>query len=227
MSKGETQQQREQRARRGGGASARDVDLSPERVLRRSLVPAEAEEWSRRPDKDRQVYLEQINKLFFAILDDLFDQANRCVATVGKAERSHALWRKWVILATGGLAILNLLAAITWNATGWLGSLVGKLSVLAAIYAGGLAVVTNLESFHNFQGRSQAHRESRELILDAFREFEMLWETHVRPFGDSSEACLNATELYARLVARDAQLRSRVKELRETKRSGGEGLGRV
>jgi len=45
-------------------------------------------------------------------------------------------------------------------------------------------------------------RESRELYLDAFRQFEMLRLNNVFPFGYSAVACYNFQALYRRLVLR-------------------------
>ena len=40
-----------------------------------------------------------------------------------------------------------------------------------------------------------------------------MWEIYVLPLGDSPEACLNAVELYRRIVLKDRELRGKLKEL--------------
>ena len=68
----------------------------------------------------------------------------------------------------------------------------------------------------NARERAQAYRESRELFLDVAREFDRRWDIYVRPIGDHPEACLNASELYRQLVAKDRELRAKFKELTKT-----------
>ena len=91
------------------------------------------------------------------------------------------------------------------------------MGISAAIYAAILTLFSNLENFNNFLERSQAFRESREIYLTAYREFERRWHVYVRPFGDGAEACVNATVLYREVVERDESLRSKFKEITETK----------
>jgi hypothetical protein len=166
--------------------------------------------------------MSQVEAVYLSVLDEFFEESNSCVNVVQTSSRSHGRWRHLLIILTGGLAILNLLAAYKWSAdAGVSGFLAAHLSLFAAIYAGTLAVVTNLESYHNFLGRAQAHRESREIFLDSYREFEMLWHIRVRPHGYRPEACVNAASLYRALVQRDRELRGKLRELTETKRATG------
>ena len=72
----------------------------------------------------------------------------------------------------------------------------GKSRIVAAIAAAVLALLANLENFSNALERAQAYRESRELFLDAAREFERSWRMAVDPFYPDPEACVNAAELY-------------------------------
>ena len=74
-----------------------------------------------------------------------------------------------------------------------------------------LAILANLENFGNFLERGQSYREARELYVDAGREFERLWQTHVVAFWPRPEACVNARELYRRICVRDSELRRKVK----------------
>ncbi|MGD1210005.1 MAG: hypothetical protein ABR973_01445 [Candidatus Acidiferrales bacterium] len=92
----------------------------------------------------------------------------------------------------------------------------GSATVFVAVCAVILAILANLESFHNSAERAQAYRESRELFLDVAREFDHRWDVYVRPLADSAEACLNASELYREIVVRDRDLRAKFKELTKT-----------
>jgi hypothetical protein len=183
-----------------------------------ALLAASAADWAQRTPEDRRLYVGFIEQFYVNILDEFFDEANACVGVVTSSLQSNTRWRLSLIALTGGLAILNLVTAFVAahqsGTAGW----VASFTLLAALYAAGLAIVTNLESFFNYAGRAQAYRESRELFLDAYREFEMLWHVRVRPFGDRPEACANASELYRLLVERDRELRGKLKDLTVTEK---------
>jgi hypothetical protein len=89
------------------------------------------------------------------------------------------------------------------------------------VYAVILALLTNIESFYNYADKKISTRESRELYLDAYREFEMLRLTHVHPYGYSAQGCFNFNELYRRLVTKDVELRRKIMQL-STTRPGGD-----
>lgn len=185
------------------------------------LPLASVQDWVGRSDEERQRFLLQIHELFVSILGELFEEGNLCVRIVKSSLASYRRWRIGLICATGGLAIVNLVVAYFSPKSGGKSEdslvLLG-LPLLAAVYAAGLAIFTNLESFYNHAARGQAYRESRELFLDTYREFEMLWHVRVLPFGDRAEACINASEVYRLLVERDRELRGKLRELTATKK---------
>lgn len=172
------------------------------------------DEWNKRDAKEREAFLDQLNASYHAIVDEMLTNSDACAITYLKDSKSLQRWRKGIILATGILATLNILAAYKWQVTNvYLACLLGYLPLLAAIFASGLVIYTNLESFYDFFGKARTYRESRELFLDAHREFEMLWHVYVRPFGNRAEACCNAAVLYGKIVLRDKELREKIKEL--------------
>lgn len=174
-----------------------------------ALTRLDLEGWSRRSEDERRSYLEALQVRFRALLVELHGFSDLCVGRFQELSARHQLWRKRVIVGTGAVAIINLLAAYFNEAYGW-------FSLIAALAAGILAMSANLESFHNSLEHAQAYRESRDLFLDASREFERLWQAHVVPFSDHPEACANATELTRRIVAKDRELRAKFKELTKT-----------
>src|SRR5262249_54659824 len=147
------------------------------------------------------------------LLNDIYESANLCVARYNSFSKSHVWWRRIMIVGTGLLAVINLLAAnkdvkeAIANKFSFNG-----LAVIAAAFAIVLAILANLESFGNFPEKAQAFRASRDLFLDVAREFDRRWDIYVLSFGGSPEACLNAAELYRQLVAKDRDLRTKFKE---------------
>lgn len=124
-----------------------------------------------------------------------------------------------LICLTGGLAILNVLAT-SWPAE-WRSVQRASFSFCAAIYAVVLALLTNIDSFYHFADQATRTRESRELYLDAYREFEGLRLTHVYPYGYSPQACFNFNALYQRLVLKDLELRRKIMHLSTTRTGTG------
>lgn len=177
-------------------------------------------DWKGSTREVRVAYYNQIDILYRAILNEFLAESNSCVERVEEAKRSYTRWRLTLIITTGGLAIVNLLAAYasttTDGNTTW-DFLKTSLPLFAAVYAAVLAIATNLESFYNFPVKAQAYRESRDLFLDAYREFELLWQLRVRPFYPRPETCVNAAEVYLALVQRDRDLRRKLKELTSRK----------
>src|SRR5689334_16062143 len=165
-------------------------------------------DWADSSEEMRVNYYNQIETLYRSILLEFLAESNSCVDRVEKAHGEHTGWRRRLILATGGLAIINLLAAYasTGGSAAW-EFLRISLPLLAAVYAAVLAIASNLESFYNFQGKAQAYRDSRELFLDAYREFEFLWQARVTPFYPRPQTCINAAEAYHAIVQRDRELR--------------------
>ena len=180
------------------------------------LIESEIPYWNARNPKDRQKYIERVLERYDAMLEGFVEQADLSVNVFNKFTNRHRHWRFWLIVFAGGLAIINIfvanLDADKWKYFGW-------LTTSAAVYAALLAILSTLENFYNYLDRSQGYRESRELAVDSYRHFQMLWYKHVVPFSDSSEACVNASELYRMIVEKDAELRRKVKELTQIKAS--------
>ena len=201
---------------RAGPAHAHEYER-PIEDLGRALIESGQEAWRGRTSKECETYLEEISTQFQEILLEFYRSANLCVDRFQQFSRSHKRWRITVILGSGLLAILNVLLVylIVPQEDRSLGL---WLPLLAAGWATVLAVLNNVESFYNPQEKAQAHRESRELFLSAYREFERLWRVYVIPFTNTPEACMNASELYRRIVAKDRELRVKHKELTKTER---------
>jgi hypothetical protein len=183
-----------------------------------NLLELEPDSWSAINSDQRLQLLSDISSGYYQYLDELYTAANLCVERYQSYSTQNIRWRRKLIVGTGVVAIINLLAANktvaqqSWNV----------VPISAAIAAVILTILANLESYYNYANRAQAYRESRELFLDAAREFERAWNVFVRPFGDGPEAWANAVELYKRIVAKDRELRSTFKELTKTeKKTGG------
>lgn len=190
------------------------------------LVDITQDRWMEIDSEARMKLLAEIGEHYHGYLQELYMTAELCVKQFQKSSSAHRRWRRILIIGTGVLAILNLLATKTGQSVAdafpvglkWLSGLVPFLPMISAICAVILAILTNLESFYNWPERAQSFRESRELFLDANREFERVWAVYVRPQSDSPEAWSNAVELYKRLVAKDRELRSAFKELTRLER---------
>ncbi len=170
------------------------------------LIHLQKQELEARTTEERQAYLKQIRENYWAITSEFGNSADACIDLVIEMKTQHRKWRMSMIVATGILAIINIISAYTrWESA----------ALLAAAYAAGLAIFSNLEAFGNFYERAQSYRQSRELYLDAYREAELAWPVFTGPFGESAEACARATIAYRRLVERDRALRVKIKELTE------------
>jgi hypothetical protein len=186
----------------------------------RPLIEVGAQDWT-------PADLKAINERYTQLLTEIFTSANLSLVQYQTLSSSNRMWRRRLILGTGVVAIVNLLAAhhvsdkyphlIHWN---WVAPIVA--AVLAAV----VTILASLESFYNFSERAQGYRESRDVFLDAGRDFVRLWDSYVLPFGDSPGAYTNAAELYRRLVAKDRELRRKFKELTETASKGSKEPGK-
>jgi len=174
------------------------------------LIEVTLERWEQLAD--RQSYLIDVNNAFHDLINELITAANSCVDGYEKYSRRHERWRKTIIISTGIVAAVNILAAYRWKPD-WFAT---GLSLAAALAAVGLSVLANLESFGNSLDQAHVLREAREIFLDAAGEFDRLWNTLVIPLGESAEACANAAELYRRIVIADRELRGRLKDLTKT-----------
>jgi hypothetical protein len=180
-----------------------------------ALVPAQLSRWNLLTIEVRQKEMGNLTARYYEVLNEWYDSANQCVDQHARFSKNHIYWRRTVIVGTGVVAVANLLAANR----GIREFCHGVAPILAAVFAAMLAILANLESFYNAAEKAQGYRESRELFLDAAREFDRRWDAFVRPFTDSAEACVNASELYRQLVVKDSELRAKLKELTKIERA--------
>jgi hypothetical protein len=180
------------------------------------VQPTEAEWHKQSPETLNRNY-KQAQADYFDIVSDYLDQANLATERYKNFSKSHARWRFWVIFATGTLAIINTIAALRAVPAGY----AQAFSALAAIYAVALTLAANLEGFFNRGDKAAGFRESRDLLLNLYREYYYKWFYYVEAYGDTPKACINAARLYHQLVDSDQELRQKLKELTEvpTKRS--------
>ena len=106
------------------------------------LIEMTVDRWESLPD--RQTYLVELNSAFHEYLNELIASANVCVDGYDRYCSSHSWWRKTIIVGTGVVAALNLIAAYRWDP-----KLGPPLSLVAAVAAVTLSVLANLESFGN------------------------------------------------------------------------------
>jgi hypothetical protein len=174
------------------------------------------EDWKHQDRKVVARYYAQTENDFFGIIDDYVAQANVHTRQYQRCAQSNARWRFWMIMATGGLAVINVLAALDlakqWEPAP------RYLSVLAAIYAASLTVAGNAENFFNWAEKATGFREARDLLLDRYHEFRAKWIYCVEAYGRTPKACMNAGRLYGQLVDSDQKLRQKLKQLTETRR---------
>jgi len=175
-----------------------------------------------RTDDQRSAYLtNQLWPLYEHLVNEFFSSADDCVLRYQQQRRLHQRWRWTIIVGTGLVAILNALAALI-SARPPEQFIIGPnmaiyAAAVAAVAAAILAILANLENFGNHLERGQSYREARELFLDAARDFERLWQTHVVAFEPRPEALVNGRELYRRICVRDADIRRKVKDLTDAK----------
>lgn len=171
--------------------------------------------------------LKAINERYTELLTEIFTSANLSLVQYQTLLNSNRIWRRRLIIGTGAVAIVNLLAAHKVpDKFPHLAHLNWVVPIVAAVLAAVLAILASLESFYNFSERAQGYRESRDVFLDAGRDFVRLWDSYVLPLGDSPAAYTNAAELYRRLVAKDRELRRKFKELTETAGKGSKDPGK-
>ena len=195
-------------------------------ALPRSLASEPREShWRNQTEEDRERYLKQISDDYFHIIDDYLIYANSCVKEYNKLSGFHGHWRKWTIIATGGLAAVNVLSAFELiSKIEFLGlRLTSILTTIAAIYAVALTVAGNLENYFNAGEKAAGFRESRELFLTRYRKYWLRRVDLVQSFGFSPEACVNAGKVYTELVESDKDLRGKVLSLTEIQARGGVG----
>lgn len=177
--------------------------------------------WAQLDEEQRETWYTGTNIYYRALLAEILANANSAVGTFDRFGQRYASWRILLLILTGTLALINVLATSwpeEWQLIG-LGTLKTRalFSFIAALFAVVLALLTNIESFLNYGEKRFSSRETRELYLDAFREFEMLWMVHVYPFGYSAQACYNFSRLYRQLVTKDQELRRKIRQQSETR----------
>ena len=195
-----------------GVVTASEEDASPI-VTGGPMEEVPLEFWSSLSLDERVAYWNTTDQYFHALLEDFRTYANDAVNEYTTLGGRYARWRIWLIIATGGLAVCNVLATSGASAEGFH----KVMSGVAAVYAVLLALLTNIESFLNLGDKRTSIREARELYLDAYREFETLRLTYVYPYGYTAIACRNFSDLYRRLVARDAELRRKIMQRATTR----------
>jgi hypothetical protein len=168
------------------------------------------EEWKHQDRKVVARYYAQTESDFFEIIDEYVEQANVHTRQYQRCEKSNARWRFGMIMATGGLAVVNVMAALDL-AKLW------HLSMFAAVYAACLTAAGNAESFFNSRERALGFREARDQLLDRYLEFRSKWIYSVEAHGKTPKACMNAGRLYGQLVDSDQKLRQRLKKLTESR----------
>lgn len=206
------------------GVRSEGVTAPPKPDLGGPMLPdAPLEYWSGLADEERVACYNVTERYFHGLLEDFRRSANEAVRDYHRYRILGTSWRVLLIVLTGGLALVNVLAT-SWP-IGLMGFHKDVFSFSAAVYAVILALLTNVESFYNFADRKSGTRESRELYLDAYREFEGLRLTHVYPYGYSAQACFNFNVLYQRLVMKDLELRRKIMHLSEA-HPGASGTAR-
>ena len=78
------------------------------------------------------------------------------------------------------------------------------MNAIAALFAGGLTVAGNVENFFNKGEKAAGFRESRDLLLNRYREYCFKWLFYVEAYGKTGKACMNAGRLYRQLVGSDS-----------------------
>ena len=179
------------------------------------LVQPSAEDWKNQEPEVIAQYYKQTEVDFFGIVNDYMSQANSATNLYRRSSLSHRRWRFWIIIATGMLAAINVCAALEllkiplWKET----SLSAILSGVAALYAAGLTVAGNVENFFNRGEQAAGFRETRDLLLNRYREYSSKWLYYVEAYGKTPTACINAGQLYRQLVESDQELRQKIKQL--------------
>jgi hypothetical protein len=172
-----------------------------------ATVGLQAVRWADLPPERRQEFIERTFADYQSLIREIL-------------MRTHTVWRWIVIVSTGTIALVNILASHL-NSQNPPSKWSTGVSVAASAFAVIVTIVATLEGFTNAAERAQGYRESREMFVDIRREFAAAWETYVLPLKDSPEACANAAELHRRLIAADRELRARFKNLTMARQEHG------
>lgn len=164
-------------------------------------------------------YYVQVQSDYFLIVDEYLEQANLAARQFKKLSLSYSRWRLGMVVATGILAAINVTAAFEllgkFPKIGGDISIPALLNAIAALYAGCLTIANNIENLFNKGQKAAGFRESRELLLTAYREYYFRWSYYVIGFGVSTKSCINAGRLYHQLIDFDRELRAKLKQLTE------------
>jgi hypothetical protein len=201
--------------RRAGG---RHFAAEPHQQVSYHLVEPSLEYWKNQGSEVIAQYYENTKAEFVYIVEDYLGQANEAARFYKSYWVSYRRWRFWIIIATGMLAAISVCATLSllkevppfWGGTTTVSAL---LSGLTALYAAGLTVAGNVESFCNSAEHAARFREMRDLLLSRYREYSSKWLSYVEAYGKTSTACMNAGQLYRQLVEADHELRQKIKEL--------------
>ena len=172
------------------------------------------EYWNGRQPKRREEFINSVYEFYENLRQDFGKTSVDLKDEYSGLEKQYNKWRLRVIIGTGVVAVLNVLAAnfvaIQITTGGWslfFAVAAVATALFAAVGAAVLGVLVNLENFLNALQRALQRRKAREPFVDAIDEFSYQWVTRVQPFDDSPEACMNAIELYRRITEKDIQLR--------------------
>ncbi len=179
--------------------------------------------WAELPVEQRREFLERTFAEYEGLIREIVGSSNRCVDKYEHFMRAHSVWRWIVIVSTGMIALVNILASYlsSPSSPSHQSQLGAHVSIAASVFAVMVTIVATLEGFTNAAERAQGYRESREMFVDVSREFAAAWETYVLPLRDGPEACANAAELHRRLIAADRELRARFKNLTMARQEHG------
>src|SRR2546423_2986570 len=164
------------------GHNKKRASRDEQEAIFNNLLETDAEFWRSVVEEERMDFYQTAQKFYHSTLEEFRNGANDSVKQFRNFRGKHTKWRLTLIILTGGLAILNVLAAHKWSDSGQ-----QVLSLMAAVYASILALLTTVEGFLKYPDQKATSRESRELYLDAYRTYEMLWLSKGYPFGDSAE----------------------------------------
>ena len=125
------------------------------------LLETSHEYWSdpSTTQNDRKAYIDVLKASYQSLLDEFLATADACVDRTNSLEKVNKKWRWAIILGTGVVAIVNILAAnvvTLQRGDGETSHIAASIiSITAAVVAAILAVLTNLENFAGAQRRAQ------------------------------------------------------------------------
>jgi hypothetical protein len=204
----------------------------PQQDMECALYEQTEEYWQNCSAQERQAYYKNIYEHYFTIVQEFAAQSDSAVDKFKIFSAAHLRWRKRLVWLSGTLAIMNVVLAFTSDVNNWdisrpLYIVIRILPLVAAVFAAFIAIMSNLESIYKPLERAQAFREVREILLNAARYHEMLWNVYVHPFADSPTACINASRAYMSLVDKDKEVRGQTKEIisKARAKTGGQVAG--